>query len=66
MRPRQDGDCSASIASMVSECGDPFAGRISQEFKVIQRASAAGESREIPVPIFLVFETVTELDVCVV
>lgn len=66
MRPRQDGYCSASIASMVSECGDAFAGRISEEFKIIQPASAAGESGEIPVQMFLVFETMTELDVCVV
>lgn len=66
MRPCQDGDCSASIAGMISECGDAFAGRISEEFKIIQRASAPGESREIPVTMFLVFEAMAELDVCMV
>lgn len=51
---------------MVSECGDAFAGSIGEEFKIIQGASAAGESIKIQVPIFLSLEAMSEMDVCMV
>ncbi len=62
MRLGEQRDRRTCVAGVVSKRRYPLAGCIGQKLDVVERPSAACETGEIPVPVFLLLVAVSELN----